>query len=160
MRSVIEQAFPYYKFEDVDLKGGDAEIEVIPMQNASAAEVVRVVGQLVQGAAAAEGGGAQGEQRPVALAEGLQDAQTAAQWPVQRLLLEGDLTESLREYPEIERFDADATFAQLFDEAGVDMLLVGDSLGMVVHGLPNTVGVTLEMMILHGQAVIDRKSVV
>ncbi|MDB5457889.1 MAG: 3-methyl-2-oxobutanoate hydroxymethyltransferase [Caulobacter sp.] len=35
-----------------------------------------------------------------------------------------------------------------------DLLLVGDSLGMVVHGLPNTVGVTLEMMILHGQAVM------
>ena len=48
-----------------------------------------------------------------ALAEGLQDAQTPAQWPTQRLLLEGDLTESLREYPDIERFDADATFAQL-----------------------------------------------
>ncbi len=48
-----------------------------------------------------------------ALAEGLQDAQTPAQWVTQRLLLEGDLTESLREYPDIERFDADATFAQL-----------------------------------------------
>jgi 3-methyl-2-oxobutanoate hydroxymethyltransferase len=35
-----------------------------------------------------------------------------------------------------------------------DLLLVGDSLGMVVHGLPTTVGVTLEMMILHGQAVM------
>jgi 3-methyl-2-oxobutanoate hydroxymethyltransferase len=35
-----------------------------------------------------------------------------------------------------------------------DLLLVGDSVGMVVHGLPNTVGVTLEMMILHGQAVM------
>lgn len=34
-----------------------------------------------------------------------------------------------------------------------DLLLVGDSLGMVVHGLPSTVGVTMEMMILHGQAV-------
>jgi 3-methyl-2-oxobutanoate hydroxymethyltransferase len=34
------------------------------------------------------------------------------------------------------------------------VLLVGDSLGMAVHGLPNTVGVTLEMMILHGQAVV------
>ncbi|MGE0582833.1 MAG: type II secretion system secretin GspD [Steroidobacteraceae bacterium] len=39
-------------------QGGDAEIEVIPMQNASATEIVRVVAQLVQGAAAAEGGGA------------------------------------------------------------------------------------------------------
>jgi len=35
-----------------------------------------------------------------------------------------------------------------------DLLLVGDSVGMVVHGLPNTVGVTMEMMILHGQAVM------
>ena len=35
-----------------------------------------------------------------------------------------------------------------------DVLLVGDSVGMVLHGLPNTVGVTLEMMILHAQAVI------
>jgi 3-methyl-2-oxobutanoate hydroxymethyltransferase len=35
-----------------------------------------------------------------------------------------------------------------------DLILVGDSVGMVVHGLPNTVGVTLEMMILHGQAVM------
>ena len=48
-----------------------------------------------------------------ALGEGLQDAQTPAQWATQRLLLEGDLTESLREYPDIERFDADATFGQL-----------------------------------------------
>jgi 3-methyl-2-oxobutanoate hydroxymethyltransferase len=35
-----------------------------------------------------------------------------------------------------------------------DMLLVGDSLGMVLHGLPSTLGVTLEMMILHGRAVV------
>ena len=41
----------------------------------------------------------------------------------------------------------------ILDEA-CDLLLVGNSVGMVLHGLPNTVGVTLEMMILHGQAVM------
>jgi len=46
-----------------------------------------------------------------------------------------------------------APMAELLDEH-CDVLLVGDSVGMVVHGLPNTVGVTLEMMILHGQAVM------
>lgn len=35
-----------------------------------------------------------------------------------------------------------------------DFLLVGDSLGMVLHGLPDTRSVTLDMMILHGQAVM------
>jgi len=35
-----------------------------------------------------------------------------------------------------------------------DVVLIGDSLGMVVHGLPSTLGVTMEMMILHGQAVM------
>ena len=35
-----------------------------------------------------------------------------------------------------------------------DMALVGDSVGMVLHGLPSTLGVTLDMMILHGRAVV------
>src|SRR5438552_12458287 len=46
-----------------------------------------------------------------------------------------------------------APMAAILDEH-CEVLLVGDSVGMVVHGLPNTVGVTLEMMILHGQAVM------
>ena len=46
-----------------------------------------------------------------------------------------------------------APMAALLDET-CDLLLVGDSVGMVVHGLPTTVGVTVEMMILHGQAVM------
>ena len=47
----------------------------------------------------------------------------------------------------------DAPTAALMD-AHCDVLLVGDSVGMAVHGLTSTVGVTLEMMILHGQAVM------
>ena len=43
--------------------------------------------------------------------------------------------------------------AQLFDPH-MDFMLVGDSLGMVVHGLDSTVPVTLEMMIMHSQAVM------
>jgi 3-methyl-2-oxobutanoate hydroxymethyltransferase len=35
-----------------------------------------------------------------------------------------------------------------------DVALVGDSLGMVLHGMPSTIGVTMEMMILHGRAVV------
>jgi len=46
-----------------------------------------------------------------------------------------------------------APMAEILDDH-CDLLLVGDSVGMVVHGLPNTVGVTLEMMIMHGQAVM------
>jgi len=46
-----------------------------------------------------------------------------------------------------------APVAEILDDH-CDLLLVGDSVGMVVHGLPNTVGVTMEMMILHGQAVM------
>lgn len=38
-------------------------------------------------------------------------------------------------------------------DAHCDIVLVGDSVGMVLHGLPSTLGVTMEMMILHGKAV-------
>ncbi len=43
--------------------------------------------------------------------------------------------------------------AVLLDE-NVDLLLVGDSLGMVLYGMDSTLGVTLDMMIAHGQAVM------
>lgn len=46
-----------------------------------------------------------------------------------------------------------APIARLADQH-CDLLLVGDSVGMVLHGLPTTLGATMEMMILHGQAVM------
>lgn len=47
----------------------------------------------------------------------------------------------------------DATFASILDASGVDMLLVGDSLGMVIQGHDTTIPVTLEHMIYHTAAV-------
>jgi 3-methyl-2-oxobutanoate hydroxymethyltransferase len=47
----------------------------------------------------------------------------------------------------------DYSFARLCDQAGIDILLVGDSLGMVIQGQKNTLPVTMEHMIYHCQAV-------
>jgi 3-methyl-2-oxobutanoate hydroxymethyltransferase len=47
----------------------------------------------------------------------------------------------------------DASFAAVLDNAGVDVLLVGDSLGMVIQGFDNTVPVTVDDMIYHARAV-------
>jgi 3-methyl-2-oxobutanoate hydroxymethyltransferase len=47
----------------------------------------------------------------------------------------------------------DATFARVLDDAGVDCILVGDSLGMVLQGHPSTVPVTLEEMVYHVRCV-------
>jgi len=43
----------------------------------------------------------------------------------------------------------DTLFAKIFDDVGVDTILVGDSLGQVVLGLPSTLGVTMEDMVRH-----------
>src|SRR6516225_3789653 len=43
----------------------------------------------------------------------------------------------------------DYPFARIFDQAGIDVLLVGDSLGMVVQGTDSTLPVTLDEMIYH-----------
>ena len=48
----------------------------------------------------------------------------------------------------------DATYAAVADAAGVECILVGDSLGMVCQGLTSTVGVTLESMRYHVQSVV------
>src|SRR5690606_20250237 len=47
----------------------------------------------------------------------------------------------------------DATFARLADESGADVVLVGDSLGMVMQGHPHTLEVTLEHMCYHARCV-------
>jgi 3-methyl-2-oxobutanoate hydroxymethyltransferase len=47
----------------------------------------------------------------------------------------------------------DATFARLLDEAGADVLLVGDSVGMVVQGNDSTLPVTMDQMVYHSRAV-------
>jgi 3-methyl-2-oxobutanoate hydroxymethyltransferase len=47
----------------------------------------------------------------------------------------------------------DATMARLVDTAGVDMVLVGDSLGMVIQGMEDTLSVTLDDMVYHGRCV-------
>lgn len=47
----------------------------------------------------------------------------------------------------------DASFARAMDAAGVDVVLAGDSLGMVVHGAANTVSVSLDDMIYHSRCV-------
>ena len=47
----------------------------------------------------------------------------------------------------------DASFAAVLDKVGIDMLLVGDSLGMVVQGHSSTLPVTIEQMVYHTQCV-------
>jgi 3-methyl-2-oxobutanoate hydroxymethyltransferase len=47
----------------------------------------------------------------------------------------------------------DYSFARILDGAGVDILLVGDSVGCVMQGQPNTLGVTMDEMIYHTRAV-------
>jgi 3-methyl-2-oxobutanoate hydroxymethyltransferase len=67
-----------------------------------------------------------------------------------------DLLEMKRNSRKITMLTAyDATMAGIVDRAGIDVLLVGDSLGMVILGEDTTVGVTLEMMIHHSRAVTN-----
>ncbi len=52
----------------------------------------------------------------------------------------------------------DSSFASLLEEAGVDILLVGDSLGMVIQGGHSTLGVSMEDMIYHTRCVSSASS--
>lgn len=65
-----------------------------------------------------------------------------------------DLRTMKREARKITMLTAyDATFARLLDGAGVDVILVGDSLGMVVQGRSTTLKVTVDQMAYHGACV-------
>ncbi|MEK7408888.1 MAG: 3-methyl-2-oxobutanoate hydroxymethyltransferase [Acidobacteriota bacterium] len=65
-----------------------------------------------------------------------------------------DLREKKRRGEKIVMLTAyDASMARLFERAGIDLLLVGDSLGMVIMGCETTLPVTLEAMLHHTRAV-------
>ena len=65
-----------------------------------------------------------------------------------------DLARMKREGRKITMLTAyDATFTRILDEAGVDVILVGDSLGMVIQGGATTTAVTMEEMIYHARIV-------
>ena len=51
----------------------------------------------------------------------------------------------------------DASFAKLFDEQGIDVLLIGDSLGMVLKGDDDTLSVTLDDIAYHTRCVKKRR---
>jgi len=63
---------------------------------------------------------------------------------IQRMKAQGEKIAMLTAY--------DYPFAKLLDEAGIDMVLVGDSVGSVVAGYDNTLPVTMEEMLYHSRA--------
>ena len=74
--------------------------------------------------------------------------------PNRRALVVPDLKKMKRDGKPIVALTAyDASFAKVMDDAGVDVILVGDSLGMVVQGHGTTLPVTLDHMIYHAAAV-------
>jgi 3-methyl-2-oxobutanoate hydroxymethyltransferase len=65
-----------------------------------------------------------------------------------------DLVAAKKEERKITMLTAyDYTMAKLIDQAGIDIVLVGDSLGMVIQGRKNTLGVNLDHMIYHSHCV-------
>lgn len=76
-------------------------------------------------------------------------------------MIHPDKSQALRDRKGSRRISAltayDYPTARLLDEAGVDVLLVGDSLGMVVLGFPDTTHVTMEQMLHHTAAVARAK---
>ena len=79
---------------------------------------------------------------------------TTAASPERRAVTVPDLVRMKDERRKIVMITAyDVTFARLVDEAGVDLILVGDSVGMVVQGTTNTLPVELDEMVYHTRSV-------
>src|SRR3989442_1022984 len=95
--------------------------------------------------------------RPVAGLDGgheMSDQYGGASTPAPRKVTVPDLVAMKRDGKRITMMTAyDAAFARLVDQAGIDVILVGDSLGMVVLGYPTTVPVTMDDMVRHAAAV-------
>ena len=53
----------------------------------------------------------------------------------------------------------DATMTRIVDDADIDIILVGDSAGMVMAGLDNTLGATMDMMLLFVRSVTNANSI-
>jgi 3-methyl-2-oxobutanoate hydroxymethyltransferase len=51
----------------------------------------------------------------------------------------------------------DASFSQLLDQENIDVMLVGDSLGMVIQGKKTTVPVSIDEMVYHTQCVVNAR---
>lgn len=73
--------------------------------------------------------------------------------PRQKRLTPADITALKGNRPIVSLTAYTTPIARILDRH-CDLLLVGDSLGMVLYGLETTVGVTMDMMIAHGQAVM------
>jgi 3-methyl-2-oxobutanoate hydroxymethyltransferase len=78
---------------------------------------------------------------------------SGAKLPAPRVTADALLKKKLAGHPITALTAYDYPTARLVDEAGIDMLLVGDSLGMVVLGYENTLPVTLDEMLHHTRAV-------
>src|SRR2546430_12937896 len=84
----------------------------------------------------------------------MSDQYGGATAPAPRKVTVPDLVAMKRDQKRITMMTAyDAAFARLVDQAGIDVILVGDSLGMVVLGYPTTVPVTMDDMVRHAAAV-------
>src|SRR5881397_2246460 len=84
----------------------------------------------------------------------MSDQYGGAPAPVAKKVTVPDLVAMKRDGTRITMMTAyDAAFARLVEQPGIDIILVGDSLGMVVLGYPTTVPVTMDDMVRHAAAV-------